>query len=101
MISIVDPLKVPFRLTGHIYHGKAPSYLSEHFLLRSETSSRNTRLSSNLDYNVPRIRSCEPGSFFYQGIKNWNELPRHIKEIKGKESFKINVKNHLLGQAQL
>ena len=80
----------------NIYQGTAPSYLSEHFLLRSETSSRNTRSSSNLDYIVPRIRTCESGSFFYQGIKNWNELPRHIKEIKGKESFKVNVKKHLM-----
>ena len=70
----------------NIYHGKAPSYLCEHFLLRSEVSSRSTRSSSNLDFIVPRIKTCESGSFFYQGIKNWNELPKHIKEMKGKRS---------------
>ena len=80
----------------NIYHGKAPSYLCEHFLLRSEVSSRSTRSSSNLDFIVPRIKTCESGSFFYQGIKNWNELPKNIKEIKGKQSFKEGVKKHLM-----
>ena len=80
----------------NIYHGKAPSYLCENFLLRSEVSSRSTRSSSNLDFIVPRIKTCESGSFFYQGIKNWNELPKHIKEMKGKQSFKEGVKKHLM-----
>ena len=52
--------------------------------------------SSNLDFIVPRVKTCESGSFFYHGIKNWNELPRHVKECKGKESFKENVKKHLM-----
>ena len=45
---------------------------------------------------VPRIKTCESGSFFNQGIKNWNELPKHIKEMKGKQSFKEEVKKHLM-----
>ena len=49
--------------------------ISEYLLLRSETSSRNTRSSSNLD--------------------DYIELPRHIKEMKDKESFKVNAKKHL------
>ena len=80
----------------NIYKGKAPSYLCEQFILRSEVSTRHTRSSSNLDFIVPRIKTCESGSFFYHGIKNWNELPRHIKECKSKESFKENVKKHLM-----
>ena len=51
---------------------------------------------SPLDFIVPRVKTCESGSFFYHGIKHWNELPRHVKECKGKESFKENVKKHLM-----
>ena len=43
----------------NIYQGKAPSYLKEHLLLRSKTSSRNTRSSSNFDFNVPRIKKWQ------------------------------------------
>ena len=45
---------------------------------------------------VPRIKTCESGTFFYNGIKNWNELPRNIKEYTRKDVFKILVKQHLL-----
>ena len=61
-----------------------------------EQICRHTRSSSNLDFIVPRVKTCESGSFFYHGIKNWNELPRHVKECKGKDSFKENVKKHLM-----
>ena len=79
LLNVEDRVaQLRLNLVYNIYQGKAPSYLSEHFLLRSETSRRNTRSCSNLDYIVPRIKTCESGSFFHQGIQNWNELPRHI-----------------------
>ena len=79
----------------NIYHGSAPSYLSENFDLRSK-SCRSTRSSSNLDFIVPRIKTCESEAFFYQAVKNWNDLPRDIKECKNREAFKKNVKEHLM-----
>ena len=45
---------------------------------------------------VPRIKTCGSGTFFYNGIKNWNELPRNIKEYTRKDVIKTLVKQHLL-----
>ena len=59
-------------------------------------SCRSTRSSSNLDFIVPRIKTCESEAFFYQAVKNWNDLPRDIKECKNREAFKKNVKEHLM-----
>ena len=82
----------------NIFHAKAPSYLCEKFVLRSNVSVHRTRSCSNFDFIVPKIKSCESGSFFYNGVKNWNELPRNIKECKTKDVFKSLVKQHLLNQ---
>ena len=80
----------------NIFHGNAPSYLCEKFVLRSEVSIHRTRSCTNLDFIVLRIKTCESGTFFYNGIKDWNELPRNIKECKRKNVFKTLVKQHLL-----
>ena len=82
----------------NIFHAKAPSYLCDKFVLRSNVSVHRTRSCSNFAFIVPKIKSCESGSFFYNGVKNWNELPRNIKECKTKDVFKSLVKQHLLNQ---
>ena len=81
-----------------VFHAKAPSYLCDKFVLRSIVSVHRTRSCSNFDFNIPKIKSCESGSFFYNGVKNWNELPRNIKVCKTKDVFKSLVKQHVLNQ---
>ena len=34
---------------------------------------RNTRISE-FNFSVPRIRSCESKTFFYNAISDWNSL---------------------------
>ena len=42
---------------------------------------RNTRISE-FNFSVPRIRSCESKTFFYNAISDWNSLPFEIKKLK-------------------
>ena len=70
-------------------------YLSQ-LLLKSITSTRHTRSSSNLDFVVPFIKTCQSGTFYYNGIKDWNDLPKEVKVVKSKDVFKKSVKKLLL-----
>ena len=79
----------------NIFNDRAPSYLRENFVLKSNVSTRHTRSSSNLDFVVPFIKTCQSGTFYYSGMKDWNELPK-VKFIKSKDAFKRSVKKLLL-----
>jgi hypothetical protein len=73
-----------------IYHGRAPSYLTELFLLRSNY----TRSASNADFVIPSVKHKQCESFHFNGIKDWNMLPGEIKTVLNtgnKFSFKRNV----------
>ena len=77
----------------NIFNDRPPSYLRENFVLMSNVSTRHTRSSSNLDFVVPFIKTCQSGTFYYSGIKDWNELPKEVKVIKSKTLFKNRSKN--------
>ena len=38
-------------------------------------------------------------TFFYTGIKDWNALPDHIKEIRNEIQFKEKLKQHIIDEA--
>ena len=80
----------------NIFNDRAPSYLRENFVLKSIASTRHTRSSSNLDFVVPFIKTCQSGTFYYNGIKDRNDLPKEVKVVKSKDFFKKSVKNLLL-----
>ena len=40
--------------------------------------------------------TCQSSTFYFNAIKDWNELPLSIKENKNKENFKGNIKTFLL-----
>jgi hypothetical protein len=71
LLNIEDRVK-QLRLNHvyNIYHGNAPSYLSEKFILRSAVSSRNTRASCNVDYFIHHVKACQADTFHYNGIKD-------------------------------
>ena len=79
----------------NIYHGKAPSYLLTNFTLRSISSVRSTRSAVNNDFTISRIKGCEEGTFYYNSIKDWNDLPLDMKTTKCKDTFKKRVKEFL------
>ena len=56
----------------------------------------NTRFSSNNNLNMPQIRSSKyKCSFYANGIKHWNNLPRQIKSARSKFCFKRKLRSHL------
>ena len=69
----------------NIVHNTAPSYLSLNFTSTSQHYS-NTRSANSLDFNA---------------IKDWNNLPTTIKQIRNKTHFKQSVKKHLIEDLKL
>lgn len=53
----------------HIYHGSAPSYLHEHFSLRSSVSVQNTRASSNENFVYLVSMHVKPTPFTIRTLK--------------------------------
>ena len=71
--------------------------MQDNFVLKTaRNNGRQTRSVSNLDFNIPRVRTCQSSSFYYSAIQDWNELPLTIKEAKNKDVFKTNVKMFLI-----
>ena len=97
MLCVEDRVK-QLRLNHvfNIYHNTAPSYLKSNFVIKSPNSGRQTRSCTNLDFLIPRVKTCESTTFYYNGIKDWNELPLSVKESKSKDLFKTNIKSFLL-----
>ena len=103
VLSSLDMLNVEDRVRQlrlnhvyNIYHGRAPPYLEENFILRSAVSSKNTRASSNEDFFIPHVKTCQADTFYFNGIKDWNALPSSIKCTAGKITFKKQVKSFIL-----
>ena len=100
LLNIQDRVsQLRFNHVFSIYHGRAPSYLTEHFLLRSNYSNYYTRSASNADFVLPSVKHKQCESFYFNGIKDWNMLPGEIKTVLNtgsKFSFKRNVKKFLI-----
>ena len=97
MLNVEDRVK-QLRLNHvfNIFHDISPTYLKENFVIRGSNSGRQTRSCTNLDFIVPRVKTCQSSTFYFNAIKDWNELPLSIKENKNKENFKGNIKTFLL-----
>ena len=53
----------------NIYNNKAPSYLKSNFRLKTSNLGRQTRSCTNLDFNIPRVNTCESSTFYFNGIR--------------------------------
>ena len=79
----------------NIVHKKAPGYLEMHFTALCDHYTK-TRSSKNLNFKIPSIKLCQDQTFYYNAIKDWNNLPTYIKKLENKKSFKYHVKKHLM-----
>ena len=79
----------------NIVHNKAPFYLGNDFTRISDHYC-NTRSACSLNFRLPSIRLCQNQTFYYNAIKDWNNLPSEIKQIQNKKSFKRSVKTYLM-----
>ena len=97
MLNVEDRVK-QLRLNHvfNIFNENAPSYLRDNFVIKRSNSGRQTRSCTNLDFIVPRVKTCQSSTFYFNAINDWNELPLSIKESKCKDNFKRNVKTFFL-----
>merc|ERR1712240_205602 len=74
-----------------------PIYLKENFLKLDENTHRRKTRSKAYNFQVARVNT---NTFVYSAIKDWNSLSNPIKDIKGEQSFKVNVKKFLRSAAK-
>ena len=65
-------------------------------MLRSEVSIHRTRSCTNLDFIVPRIKTCESGAFFYMILRLGTSFLVTSSNVKEQMFLKTLVKQHLL-----
>lgn len=72
-------------------NGLCPDSLRDRFRTRSEISSYSTR--NELDIDIPgQNLEFSTESFFYSGVKTWNEIPINIRMSPTISIFKRNLK---------
>ena len=78
-------------------NNSAPDYMMDLFNKVAESHSRNLRSVENDLLMIPFSRTrYYDHSFAIQGAKQWNSLPIDIRNAQSLDSFKHNVKLHLL-----
>ena len=79
----------------NIFYDTCPNYMKDNFIKVSSLHHYNTR-GSELNFQVPKIKTPTSISFYYNAIKDWNKLPENIKAITLKSTFKKDAKTHLM-----
>ena len=66
-------------MTYKILHGLCPDNLSHKSVERSMVSEYKTR--DHRDLQIPKVRlEYARRSFYFSGVKNWNDIPCNIRE---------------------
>ena len=63
-----------------LLHNKVSIYLRQNFTSINHHDC-NTRSANNLDFRIPSIKQYQDKTFYYNAIKDWNDLPLNIKAI--------------------
>ena len=82
-------------LTYKCMHGKGPGYLND--LLEQYIPTRTLRSSTDNLLCVPKTRyvEAERRAFSVRAPREWNDLPRNIKNCESVCSFRSNLKTYL------
>ena len=86
------PLGVDRLKLNHMYsiiNGIAPSYLKSEIAITGHHS--HVTRSGNRSCFVPRMNGFAIKSFFYTGIKQWNDFPFATQLFSNKQAFKAEV----------
>ena len=78
--------------------GTAPPYLSQDFVSVSALHAHSTRGSNSHNFSLSKQISSAPHSFLSTAIKEWNNLPAHIKHIDSGSAFKQRLRAHFLSK---
>ena len=100
-LSNISPLNVLFveSVAGLMYDvhvEKAPDNISDLFSYVADHHSYDTRAAKNMNMYCQHSRlNINYKSFSRFGVRLWNAIPQHTKNLS-KKTFKKKVKNHLL-----
>jgi hypothetical protein len=64
-----------------IKHGLSPEYMNQHFITQDSIHSYNTRSAKHGSFVPPKVKGFGIKSFSYVGVKLWNMLPIHIRQL--------------------
>ena len=81
-------------MTYKILHGLCPDNLRHKFVERSMVSEHKTR--NHRDLQIPKVRlEYAKRSFYFSGVKNWNDIPGNIREQESLARFKKRFRKYL------
>ena len=94
--------RILFKVLCYVYkglNGLAPKYISE--LLKLRSTPYDLRGDEEIMLEVPATKYVGFGdrAFSVFGPRNWNKLPKEIKMSPNFDTFKSNLKRHLLETA--
>ena len=74
-------------MTNKMLHGLCPDNLCHIFVEKSMVSEYKTRNHRALQ--IPKVRlEYAKRSFYFTGVKNWNDIPSNIREQESLTRFK-------------
>ena len=82
----------------NINNGQCPEYLKEKFFKISDTELRQCTRASRHNFFLPRVSNQAINTFYYSAIKIWNSLPANTKEIANADSFRTQIKKHIIAE---
>ena len=78
----------------NIFYNRCPKYLEQNFVRTSTRHNYNTR-NSNFGFCVERTNAISNRTFYINGIKLWNSLPKELQAIDDRSNFKEQLKKYL------
>ena len=81
----------------NIFYSRSPGYLGLNFVRANARHNYYTR-NSNFGFCVERTNSISNKTFYSNGIKLWNSLPRTLQSLESKIGFKTELKKHLISE---
>ena len=86
-------------MTYKILHDLCPENLLHKFTERSMISEYRTRNYGDLQ--IPKVRlEYAKRSFYFSGVKNWNDIPDNIRERDSIARFRTGLRDYLLNLSQ-
>ena len=86
-------------MTYKILHDLCPENLRHKFTERSMISEYRTR--NHGDLQIPKVRlEYAKRSFYFSGVKNWNDIPDNIRERDSIARFRTGLRDYLLNLSQ-
>ena len=100
-LSVTDRVKQ--LMMNHVFkirNYNCPPYMLSHFSRLNEDINRMTTRASATDFFLPRVCGQGTSTFFFSAIKEWNALPRIVKNATCETSFKKKLKENLMNEAK-